>query len=170
MVNKISGKGVPAFNGAPVVEEEAVMSGAFGHGMLVREPKTSPAQDYFQLIFEGVDAVSSPWQPMAKGLGRWQMELAQLNAKQSRMALEYNQKMMRCFNPLEAFSETVNFWQKLYTNYADASQQVATVAVKAAQPQLGFEVLPLPVKRVRDTIVLPDLEEPELPFGHRDAA
>ena len=145
------------------------MSGAFGYGMMLREPKTSPAQDYFQLMFEGFDAVSSPWQPMAKGLGRWQLELAQLNAKQSRTSLAYSQRMMRCFNPLEAFSETVNFWQQLYSNFADASQQVATVAVKAAQPQLGFEVFPLPVKRARDTIVLPELDEPELPFGHRVA-
>ena len=132
--------------------------------------KSSPTHDYFQLMFEGVDAVSSPWQPMAKGFGRWQMELAQLNAKQGRTTLEYSQKMMRCFNPLEAFSETMNFWQKLFSNYTDASKQVATVAVKAAQPQMAFEVLPMPVRRTRDTIVLPDVEEPELPLRHPVAA
>jgi hypothetical protein len=133
--------------------------------------KTSPTQDYFQLMFEGVDAVSSPWQPLAKGVGRWGMEMAQLNARQSRMTLEYSQKLLRCYNPLEAFSETMNFWQKLYSNYADASKQVATVAVKAAQPQMPFELLPLPVRRTRDTIVLPDADEPELPLRHiADAA
>ena len=142
------------------------MSGAFGYGMGVANLKTSPTQDYFQLMFEGVDTVSSPWQPLAKGVGRWHMELAQFNAKQSRTTLEYSQKMMRCYNPLEAFSETVNFWQKLCSNFAETGEHVAAVAAKATQPPLGFELLEMPVKRARDTIVLPDLDEPELPLRH----
>ena len=120
-----------------------------------------------------MDVVSSYWQPSYKGVGRWQLELAHLGAKQGQDLLLYSQRLMRCTNPLDAVSETMNHWQRLAQHYGEASQNMASAAVKAAQPPAvfsnAFEVLPLPVKKSRDTLHVPDFDEPELPFERKVA-
>lgn len=132
-------------------------------------PATSPTHDAFQVMFDSLDMVSSIWQPSAKGFGRWQLELAQLNARQNRAALEFGRNMMRWTSPMDAMTNTWSYWQTLSGFYGMAGENLTSVVAKAAQPPLAIEIVPLPVKKARDTIVLPDHTEPELPFDRKVA-
>lgn len=132
-------------------------------------PATSPTHDAFQVMFDSFDMMSSFWQPSCKGFGRWQLELAQLNARQNTAALEFSRNMMRWTSPMEAMTNTWSYWQTLSGFYGMASENLSAVAAKAAQPPLALEIVPLPVNKARDTIVLPDHNEPELPFERKVA-
>jgi hypothetical protein len=128
----------------------------------------TPAYEMFHLMFETVDAMSGFWQPSCKGIGRWHMELAHLSAKQGQAQIELGRRLMRCTSPFDVMSETMNYWQQVSEQFGLAGQNMASAAVKATQPPAAlthaFEVLPLPVKKVRDTLQMPDFDEPELPF------
>lgn len=131
--------------------------------------QTSPAHDYFQLMFDSADVFQSYWQPLYKSTGRWQLEMAQLAAKNGQTSLEYSHRIMKCRSPFEAMAETMNYWQKLSGSFAEATRNMTSAAMKAAQPVMAFDLLPLPLKRMHDTIVVPEQEEPELPFERRVA-
>ena len=131
-------------------------------------PATSPAHDAFEVMFDSLDIMTSFWQPSCKGFGRWQLELAQLNAKQNQAALEFSRTVMRWTSPMDAMANTWSYWQTLSGLYGMASENLTTVVAKAAQPPFAFEIMPLPVKMARDSIVL-DQDEPELPFQRRVA-
>ena len=126
-------------------------------------PATSPTHDAFQVIFDSFDMMSTVWQPSCKGFGRWQLELAQLNAKQQRAAFEFSRNMVRWTSPMDAMANTMSYWQTLCEFYGMAGENLTSVVAKAAQPA-SSEIVSLPAKKARDTIVLPDLNEPELPF------
>ncbi len=132
-------------------------------------PATSPTHDAFQVMFDSFDMMSSVWQPSCKGFGRWQLELAQLNAKQQRAALEFSRNMVRWTSPMDAMANTMSYWQTLCGFYGIASENLTSVVATAAQPQVAFEIVPRPLKKAHDTIVLPDLNEPELPLDRKVA-
>jgi hypothetical protein len=133
--------------------------------------QTSPAHDTFQLMFDSFDVFSTYWQPMLKNMGRWHLEMATLGAKQGQATLEYSQKVMRCASPAEAVNETMQYWQRLFDNAAEASQHMTVAAVKTAQQPAGFHFMgDKPATRPRDLIVVRDLEERDNGTAHHRRA
>jgi hypothetical protein len=126
---------------------------------------TSPAHDAFQMMFETTDMVSLYWQPFVKGVGRWQLELAQAGAKQSRAAIEFGQRMTRVTNPIDVVNAQVLYWQQIGEVYSDANQHITQALVRAAEPPAGIEILPVQNKRPHDTLRLEDLTPPR---SHED--
>jgi hypothetical protein len=134
---------------------------------------TSPAHDAFQFMFDTADVFSSFLQPSCKGIGRWQLEMAHLSTQQAQANMELGRRLMRCMSPFDFVSETMNYWQTLSKNVSQAGQNMAFTAVRSGPPYVAFanpfEVVPLPVKKARDTIRLPEFDEPELPFERQVA-
>ena len=134
---------------------------------------TSPAHDMFQYMFDSLDVVSSFYQPSAKGIGRWHLEIAHFGTQQAQANLDLTRRLMRCTSPFEAMAETMNYWQRLSQQFGQAGQNFAAAAAKAVQPPEAFtgafEALPLPARKARDTIFVPDRDEPELPFERKVA-
>lgn len=124
----------------------------YGHG---RGP-TSPANDVFEVMFQGADILSSFWQPMLKGIGRWQLEVAQLGAKQARATLELGHRVARAENPLVIGDAYRDYWSMVGGIYNEASRNIATAMVRAAPHAAVLELPVMPRARVHDTLQLLD--------------
>lgn len=123
------------------------------------EVHTSPTHDTFQLMFDTYDVFSSYWQPMIKAARRWQIEMANLSARQGQATLDYSQRLLRSASPADAVNETLSYWQKLFDNASESAQQLAVSAVKAAQAPAGFHFMGnAPAKPARDIIVFDEHE------------
>ncbi len=118
---------------------------------------TSPAHDAFLLMFEATDLVSLYWQPLLKGVGRWQLELAQAGAKQNRAAIEFGQRMTRASNPIDVVNAQVLYWKQIGDVYSDANQNITQAMARAAEPPAGIEIFPVQKKRPHDTMRLEDV-------------
>ena len=129
-----------------------------GSDVWVTRGATTPAHDFFELMFHGADFVSSYWQPYLKSVGRWQLELAQLGAKQARASIELSHRMARAEQPGQVSDALMDYWRELNTTYEDASRNFAAAVARAAPPSVVLE-MPLerpPRKRVHDTLELVD--------------
>lgn len=141
----------------------------------LRQPAlaTSPAHDAFRFMFDTVDVFSSFMQPSCKGIGRWQLEMAHLGTRQAQANLELGRRLMRCMSPFDVVSVTMTYWQEFSKNVSQAGQNIAFTAVRGVPPAVAFanpfEVVQMPIKKVRDTIRLPEFDEPELPFERQVA-
>lgn len=126
----------------------------------VTSAPTSAAHDAFLLMFETTDMVSLFWQPLLKGIGRWQLELAQVGSKQSRAAIEFGQRIARVTNPIDVINAQVHFWKQIGDVYTDANQNIAQAITRAAEPPAGIEIFPAQKKRSHDTMRLKDVAAP----------
>lgn len=133
----------------------------------LRRGPTSSAHDVFQVVFQGADTLSSFWQPMFKGFGRWQMEMAQLSAKQTRASIELGQKIARAPYPGTVMEAYRAYWTEVGGIYADANRNISMALVRAA-PHAAVLELPLkPKVRPRDTLQL--IEEADAPTAQQQA-
>lgn len=121
---------------------------------------TSPVHDAFHLMFETTDMVSLFWQPLFKGVGRWQLELAQAGAKQSRAAIEFGQRMTTVTSPIDVANAQMLYWQQIGQVYSDANQNLTQALARATEPPAGIEILPVRKKRLHDTLRLEDVAAP----------
>ncbi len=125
-------------------------------GAKVTGAPTSPAHDAFLLMFETTDMVSLCWQPLLKGVGRWQLELAQAGARQSRAAIEFAHCMTQASNPFDVVNAQARYWEQVGQAYSDANQHITQALTRTTQPLPGIEVIPAAKKRPHDTLRLED--------------
>jgi hypothetical protein len=118
---------------------------------------SSPAHDTFQFVFEAADTFSLYCQPFLKSMGRWQLEMAQAVAKQSRAAIEFNHRLTQATNPIDVVNAQVLFWKQVGQAYSDANQHITQTFGRAAEPPAGIEIQPIHKKRSHDTLRLDDL-------------
>lgn len=126
---------------------------------------TSPTHDAFRLMFEAADMVSIYWQPFLKGIGRWQLELAQVGAKQSRAAIEFGNRLTQSTNPVDLVNAQTLYWQQVGQAYSDAGQNISQAFARASEMPAGIEIMPAQKKRAHDTMWL---EEPTSQRGYED--
>lgn len=129
-----------------------------GSDVWMTRRSTTPAHDFFELMFHSADFFSSYWQPYLKSAGRWQLELAQLGAKQARAYMELNHRMARAEQPGQVSDALMDYWRDLNATYEDASRNIAAVVARAAPASV---VLEMPTqrpsrRRVHDTLDLVD--------------
>ena len=110
---------------------------------------TSTTQDYFQMMFESADFYSSFWQPMLKGVGRWHLEMANLNAKHGQAALQLSRDVARSFSPVDVAQAYGSYWQTVSSQYTASSERIAASVTQTVQAPLTSEVVPLPAKKSR---------------------
>jgi hypothetical protein len=122
---------------------------------------TSPAHDFYQLMFETTDVFSLFWQPYLKGVGRWQLELAHLGAKQGQAFMEYGRRVTQSRDPMQAVEAQMTLCNELGRLYTDAGQHVAQAITRAAQPVASVELFPAQKPRTHDMMRLEDWFVPE---------
>jgi hypothetical protein len=125
---------------------------------LDRTAKLSPTHDYFLMMFEGADVYTALWQPLLKSVGRWHLEVAGLGVKQGQAALQLSRDLSRSWTPADAYAANIRFWETTSSLCAMSSQRLAATVVQAVDAPVMSDVVPLPVKRGHDTMVLPGSE------------
>ena len=126
---------------------------------LSRPRGSSPYHNYFQLMFEGADVLSSYWQPAFKSVGRSQLEFAGLAARQGQALMQWGRNVSMTPTPAGILAANIQFWQTFAEHISESTSKMTAAFGQAAPQSDPFELVTLPVKRVRDTIVIPGLEE-----------
>lgn len=128
-------------------------------GFAEQSPRnTSPYFSFYQTLFDTIDTTSFFWQPYLKAIGGSQLELAGLQARQAQAVLRWTHQMCRASSPADAAKLSAELWQTMIGNCTDAAPRMFAVASTATQSVAPI-VLPTPVKRSRDTLILLDREQ-----------
>lgn len=114
--------------------------------------QASPYHDFFQIFFESADIVSAFWQPVMKSIGRQQLELANLSARQGQSMLQFVRNVSTAPSPAGVATATQHFWQSMADEYVQSTRKLASVVTDAAHQSATSEVLALPVLRRRDVM------------------
>jgi hypothetical protein len=120
---------------------------------------TSPSHYYFQTMFEAADLYSAMWQPWLKSIGRWQLEVSGLGLKQGQAAIAWSHDILRSWTPGDAAAANMRYLEAVSTQVAETSQRLAANVSRAVEAPALSGVVPLPVKRGHDMIMLPEAPE-----------
>ena len=131
---------------------------------------TSPYHDYFQYFFEAADTMAGFWQPFAKTIGRSQLEMANLSAKQGQAALTWGRTIAMAPTPAGIMSANLRYWQAVTDQINDSSRKLASAVATAGPQSDPFQLVRLPVKRSHDTLVIEADETVDSSAPHRRVA
>lgn len=123
-----------------------------------RRDTTSFYKDYFEMAFEATDILSVWWQPFLKGVGRTHLELASLQSKNAQAMLQWGRQVATARQPGDVIAANLELNRAIASNCKDAMPRVSVALTKAAEPVTAFELLPLPVKRTRDAMIIPGFD------------
>ena len=112
--------------------------------------------DFFQTAFETIDMTSGFWQPMLKAMGRAQMEMVGLQARQAQAFVHWTHQLMRPLTPFDVVNASLQFWQTTTQQYSDAAPRVAEALGAAAG---GPVISNVPSPRSHDRLILLDRNE-----------
>jgi len=119
---------------------------------------TSSYYPLYQMMFESADIASVFWQPLLKAIGRSQLELAGLQARQARAVIHWTHQILQPATPMDLLNANVQLWQTMTEQCVETVPRVVA-AVGTATEAVAPIVLPAPVKRSRDTLILLDRRE-----------
>lgn len=117
---------------------------------------TDDYYQYYQSLFETVDTTSSFWQPLLKAIGRTQLELAGLQARQAQAVVHWAHEVMRPASPMDIFNANAQLWWTLAKQWNEVTPRVAAALNSAATSVAHPAVVPMPVKPSHDTLILLD--------------
>ena len=124
------------------------------------DSKSGPLGNLSQAYFGTLNSVAKGYEPVLKGVGRWNVELMGLMTKRSREWLELPTRLTRCKSPVDLVSEQMRFWQTAASQYADASHRLAAAfGACAVMPYLNGAWGGETVQRSRDYITFPEPKE-----------
>ncbi|MCB1483392.1 MAG: hypothetical protein KDJ17_00700 [Hyphomicrobiaceae bacterium] len=125
---------------------------------------TSPAHDFYEVLFQGADIASSFWQPALKAAGRWQLEIAHLAARQMRASMALGTDLLHAKSSSQLTSAYRNYWDELSHSYTEANRNISNAF---SRPSGHATVLQMPARQRRDTLELVDGVEREIPDGEQ---
>ena len=130
------------------------------------DSKADPLGHLSQAYFGGLDVMVKGYEPVLKGVGRWNLELMGFMARRARAWVDIGSQLGQCKSPVEIFTVQTRFMQAAGADCADAARRL-TAAWGASTP------MPLRdgAKEARDYITFPEPQEsPTAKRGERKAA
>jgi len=100
------------------------------------ESDSGSAPDRSRTLFSGLDVAVKGYEPILKGIGRWNLELFALMTRRSRAWLGVPTRLGQCRSPQELAYEQLRFWQTAASDYTEAAQRMVA-AFGAAMPELS---------------------------------
>ncbi|MFN0218766.1 MAG: hypothetical protein ACKVP4_08145 [Hyphomicrobium sp.] len=119
---------------------------------------TSFYQDYFEQAFAAADACAFWWQPFMKGIGRSQLELATLQSRNAQSLLNWGRAVATSKSPSDIVTANIGLCQSVAGHISEALPRVSGALANVTHPPAAFELLPLPVKRGRDSLIIPGVD------------
>ena len=130
------------------------------------DSKADPLGHLSQAYFGGLDVMVKGYEPVLKGVGRWNLELMGFMARRARAWVDIGSQLSQCKSPVEIFKVQTKFLQAASADYADAARRLTAVwGTSTAMPQRDG------AKEARDYITFPEPQEsPTAKRGERKAA
>jgi len=89
------------------------------------ESKSGPLGNLSEAYFGSLDMAAKSFEPMLKGVGRWNLELVGLMSRRTQAWLEIPTRLGQCKTPVDAVNEQLRFWQTAASQYADGTHRLA---------------------------------------------
>ncbi len=119
----------------------------------------SPYFSFFQAAFEAADIASSFWQPWLKTVGRSQLEMASLAARQGQALFRWQRSVIAAKQPGTLIEANIQLFQEMSAEYAAFAPRMAAAVTHASRGLPAMEVVPLPQRKSRDQIIIPPAAE-----------
>ena len=119
---------------------------------------TSFYKDFFEMTFEATDMMSVWWQPVFKGVGRTHLEIAGLQSKNTQSMMQWGRAIATARQPGDVLIANLEFCRSVLYHCGEAAPRVSGAITTATDPVSAFQVLPLPVKRTRDSLTIEDAD------------
>lgn len=136
------------------------------------DPKAGPFVNLNQTYCNGLDSLAKGYEPMLKGVGRWNLEVMGLMTRRTRAWLEFPARVRQCRTPQDLVKEQLNFWHAAMQDYSDGTRRLTAAFGAFAAPALNGAWLDRTTAPARDYIAVPETksvaEEP--PKRERRAA
>lgn len=114
-----------------------------------------PFQNMFQTYFGGLDTAAQSFEPMVKGMARWQLETMGLMSRRAQAYLEIPARLSQCRTPQDLFNEQTRFFQTAMQQYTESSRKLtAALSQMASVPPVFGQATQTRVKR--DYITIPE--------------
>ena len=114
-----------------------------------------PFQNMFQTYFGGLDNAAQSFEPMVKGMARWQLESMGLMSRRAQAYLEIPSRLSKCRTPQDLFNEQTRFFQTAMQQYTESSRKLtAALSQMASVPPVFAQGTQAKVKR--DYITIPE--------------
>src|SRR5262245_48510125 len=114
-----------------------------------------------------LDAMAKSYEPVALGLGRYQLELLTLALRRTQAWLARPTELTRCRTPQDAIAEQLGFWQTASAQYAESSQRLFAALLSSTAAPLGAAGA-ISGRETRDYMGMADLKEPAAPPPLKD--
>jgi phasin protein len=83
----------------------------------------SSFQQVFQPYLGGFGALAQAYEPLFKGLARWQLEVLTLSSRRAQAYLEMPSRLAQCRTPQDLAGEQMRFLQTAYQQYTECAQR-----------------------------------------------
>ena len=100
------------------------------------DPKAGPFVNLSQTYCNGLDVLAKGYEPVLKGVGRWNLEVMGLMTRRASAWLEIPARASQCKTPQDLVGMQMQFWQAAAQDYSEGVQRL-TVAFGALAPP-GF--------------------------------
>ncbi len=127
-----------------------------------RRAQTSISKDFFEMALEATDMMSVWWQPVLKGFGRTQLEIAGLQSRNMQAAMAWGRAIATARQPDAILRANYTLYSTMLAHFEDAAPRVSIAMKTAAEPVVGVQLLAVPVKRQRDELIVAQPQEKEL--------
>jgi hypothetical protein len=130
------------------------------------DSKAGPLGNLSQAYFGGLDTMVKGYEPVLKGIGRWNLELFGFTARRTQAWLGLAAQVVRCKTPVDIVNEQAKFWQTAVADYTEGSKRLtAAWSACAVMPKLNGA-------QPRDYITFPEPQEAQAApkRGERKAA
>jgi hypothetical protein len=132
------------------------------------DPPAGPLANLGQAYFSGVDMMMKGYEPVLKGVGRWQLEIMGLATRRAQAWMQMPAQVSRCKTPQEFANEQVRFWQTAASQYVEGAQRLlAVMGASSPIPTFNGAWKGEAEGQSRDYITFPEAKESEVSSAKR---
>lgn len=130
-----------------------------------------PFQNMFQTYYGGLDTAAQSFEPLFKGMARWQLEALGLVARRAQAYMEIPSRLSQCRTPQDILQEQSRFWQTAFAQYSESSHRMMAAWAQMAAAPMSSVARAVDgkgkTKRERDYITFPEPKPVSAPAAAR---
>lgn len=101
------------------------------------DPKSGPFGNLSEAYGKNLDVAARGFEPVLRGLGRWNLEILGLGTRRARAWAELPASLAKCRTPQDLVREQLQFWQTASHDYVGAAQRLSVAFGAMAVPGLN---------------------------------
>jgi hypothetical protein len=134
------------------------------------DPKAGPFSNLTQTYSANLDSAAMGFEPMLRGVARWNLEVLGLMTRRARAWSEIPARASACSTPQDVVREQLQFWQTAARDYTEGAQKLSAAFGSLGVPGFNGAAADASELAQRDYITFPEPKPVEQPARGRKAA